>query len=109
LNFKVENIMALFVEFKPILGEIAKYLRILATRDCCNIPVAGTSSVPAGLKTVSITKTSPNTDTVTITFPDGVTYDMTQPGEVFTHSADGGRLPAYTVSGTGTVKWHGIK
>jgi hypothetical protein len=71
--------MALFVEFKPILGEIARYLRIIATKDCCRKPTAGTQALgnpltlSTGFTTLKIKKTIA-TGTVTVTFPDSSTY-----------------------------------
>jgi hypothetical protein len=74
------------------------------------ITSAGTGNVPAGFKSVAIVKTSPDTDTVTVTLSDGTTYIMTEKGETITDAADEGtKLPAYGFSGAGTVKWHGIK
>lgn len=74
------------------------------------ITTAGTGDVPAGLRSFSIVKTSPNTDTVTITLSDGSTYVMVEPGEVFVDAATpGGLLPDYTIAGPGVWKWHGIK
>lgn len=105
--------MANYFEFKPILGEIARYLRILTTKDCCNTPPvtsAGTGNVPAGFKSVAIVKTSTSADSTIITLSDGSTYTMTEQGEVFSDAAlDGQTLPAYTITGAGTIKWHGIK
>jgi hypothetical protein len=104
--------MALFSEFKPALSEIARYLRMIATKPGC-IPTttAGTAgTIPEGFQTVTIVKTSANTDTTTITMKDGTTYPLTEKGEVFTDTTtiEGGRLPKYTIAG-GTFKWHGTK
>jgi hypothetical protein len=75
------------------------------------ITSAGTgSSIPAGFKSIAIIKTSSNADTVTITLSDATTYVLTELGEVFADAASsGGVLPAYTIAGPGTWKWHGIK
>jgi hypothetical protein len=84
---------------------------VAANPPVTQITSAGTTSpIPAGFKSVSLVKTSSNADSVTITLSDASTYVMTEQGEVFTDGAtDGALLPAYTISGTGTYKWHGIK
>lgn len=96
----------------PII-EALNLLKIIADKDCSPAKVstgAGVGSIPAGYKSVAITKTSPNTDSVIITLSDGSTYTMTEQGEYFADGTDPGqRLPAYPISGTGTIKWHGIK
>lgn len=74
------------------------------------ITSAGTGSIPAGFKSISLVKTSSNADTVIITLSDTSTFTMTELGEVFGDSStDGNLLPAYTISGVGTFKWHGVK
>jgi hypothetical protein len=102
--------MAAFGEFKPVLGEIARYLRMLATRPCCKpVTTAGVGSIPEGLRSVTITKTSANTDTTTITLSDASTYALTAQGEVYTiHGINDGVLPKFTIAG-GTWKWYGVK
>lgn len=105
--------MAVIGELKPFFGEIARLLRTLVNNTCAAsapaITTAGTGSIPAGLRSVAIVKTSSNADSVTITLSDGSTYTMTEQGEVFGDNAVvGGVLPAYTISGAGTIKWHGI-
>lgn len=104
--------MASFGEFRPILGEIAKYLRMIAFRPCVDIVTTGgvNTSIPAGFRSISIIKTSANTDTTTVTLSDGTTYLITEKGEGFEDAGNenGTRLPLYTISG-GSWKWHGIK
>jgi len=75
------------------------------------ITSAGVSGpIPAGFKSISILKTSANTDTVIITLSDASTFEMTEPGEIFVDAATAEQLlPTYGISGTGTFKWHGIK
>lgn len=75
------------------------------------ITSAGTTSpIPAGFKSIAIVKTSVSTDSFVIAMSDASTYTMTLQGEVFGDSAgDNQTLPAYTITGTGTYKWHGIK
>ena len=102
--------MAAFGEFKPILGEIARYLRIISNAQCGTpstaITSAGTGNIPAGFSSVTITAT---TAPATITFANGTTYSLTTVGESIPISATvGGTLPAFTISG-GAVKWIGIK
>jgi hypothetical protein len=100
--------MALYSEFRPVLSEIARYLRFLIGGN--NITSAGTGSIPAGFKSISIIKTSTNADSVTLTLLDGTVYTMTELGEGFSDSASAGSLlPPYTKGGAGTIKWHGIK
>lgn len=97
-----------------ILCQIQKQITTLATNSdkeaSSNTTTSGTGSVPAGLKCFSLVKTSDNTSTVIITLSDGSVYNVTEKGEVFSDTATGtARLPAYTITGTGTFKWHGIK
>lgn len=89
--------------------ELANFLK-MQTGNCEeSTTAAGNENIPAGMKSVAIVKTSAS-DTVTITLSDGSTYIMTEKGEMFSDSADLGRkLPAYTITGPGTIKWHGIK
>lgn len=103
-----------FGDFKPIFGEIARYLRTLVTlahrQNETPITSSGTGTIPAGFKSISIVKTSSNADSVTITLSDTSVYTMTESGETFSDSATGsGALPAYTKGGAGTIKWHGLK
>lgn len=103
--------MAAFGEFKPILGEIARYLRILATRPCCApVTTSGVStSIPAGMRSVTITKTSANTDTTNITLSDGSVYPLVQQFETYTiHGINDGVLPKFAIAG-GVWKWFGVK
>lgn len=102
------------------LDELNRKLRILTDKICCLIgdgatPVTQTTvsgvntSVPAGLKSVSITKTDATGTAVNITLSDGSVFPLTVQYETFVDAASlGGNLPAYTISG-GTWKWHGIK
>jgi len=86
------------------IKEIANQTR---SKSCCiSTTSAGIGvSVPAGLNSVAIVQTGAGD--VDILLSDGSTYTMTVVGETFVDS--GGLLPAYTISGTGTWKWHGIK
>lgn len=102
--------MAAYGEFKPILGEIARYLRIISNAQCGTpstaITSAGTGQIPAGFNSVSIVAT---TVPVTLTMSDGSTYIFTTAGEsIVQTAATGGTLPAYTLVG-GTWKWIGVK
>jgi len=93
-----------------LLTKVERHTRCASCGGATAITTAGAStSVPAGLRSVAIVKTS-SSDTVTITLSDSTTYVMTEQGEVFIQSASGsGALPAYTIAGPGTWKWHGIK
>lgn len=102
--------MANFGDFKPILGEIARYLRIISNAQCGTpstaITSAGTGNIPAGYNSISITAI---TVPVTLTLSDGSTYTFAAVGETIVQAAaQGGTLPAYTLSG-GTWKWIGVK
>lgn len=102
--------MAAYGEFKPILGEIARYLRIISNAQCGTpataITSAGTGSIPAGYNSVSIVA---STVPAVITFSDGSTYTFTVVGEsIVQTAAQGGQLPAYTLT-SGTIKWIGVK
>lgn len=71
---------------------------------------AGTGTIPAGFKSISIVKTSTNIDSVTITLSDSSVYTMTEQGEVFVDAAsEGNTLPTYIIAGAGIIKWHGVK
>jgi hypothetical protein len=98
--------MALFVEFKPILGEIAKYLRIIANKHSHVPPTSGTgATIAAGFSTVKIVKTIAS-GTVTITLPSGSTYVLTRDGEEF--FVENGPFGAFSIVGAsgGTWKWY---
>lgn len=102
--------MAAFGEFKPILGEIARYLRIISNAQCGTPSQAaatgGTGDVPAGFNTISIAAT---TAPATITFINGTTYTLDTVGETIKFSAaEGGTLQAFDIT-AGAVKWIGIK
>ena len=78
-----------------------------------NPPTPATTSagvnipVPAGFKTVSIALLTGN---INVTMSDGSTYPMDVVGESLVQVANGDSiLPAYTITGTGTYKWSGIK
>lgn len=95
--------MALYSEFRPTLGEIAKYLRHIAGSSSCRsvTPSAGTTSpIPAGFNNLVITASA----ATTLTFPDSSTYVMAV-NEVV--RLEGGTLPQITAAGT--FKWYGIK
>jgi len=99
-----------FGDYKPYLGEIARNTRITANALCGTpstaITSAGTGNIPAGYKSISIVAV---TVPITMTLSDGSTYTFTTVGEtVVQASAEGGSLPAYTLSG-GTWKWIGVK
>lgn len=106
-----------FGDLNPVLGKIIELLkRIDRSLGCaaCEPPITtagGSISVPAGLKSVAITKTN-GTGTATVTLSDGSTYALTTLGEGISDAASPNfTLPAYTIStGDGaTWKWHGIK
>lgn len=102
--------MAAFGEFKPILGEIARYLRIISNAQCGTpskaITSTGVGDVPAGFSSVSILAT---TVPATVTFSDGSVYTFDVVGEIVSQSAsNGGTLPAYILT-SGTVKWIAVK
>jgi uncharacterized protein YaiE (UPF0345 family) len=84
--------MALFVEFKPLLGEIARSLRIISHKGFVK-PTAGTQALgspltlAAGFSKIFIKKTNAS-GTVTITFPDATTFVLTADGEEFEISAE---------------------
>jgi len=76
---------------------------------CCTaVTTAGVGDVPAGLASVAITQTSAGY--VDIVLSDGSTFQMSTSGEVFVDAAGANKsLPAYTISGSASWKWHGIK
>lgn len=107
-----------FGDLKPVLDKIISLLTKVERHTGCAscggdtpVTLAGVdASIPAGLKSVAIVKTSPSSDTVTITLSDASTYIMTENNEVFTDSSGGGAsLPEYVIVGPGTWKWHGIQ
>jgi hypothetical protein len=110
--------MANFGDFKGVFNTIISYLksidRSLRCLSCGGDAAVATSgvsgsSIPAGLSSFALVKTSASGDTVDILLSDGSTYSLTEQGEVFADSAsNGGKLPAYTISGAGTYKWHGL-
>jgi hypothetical protein len=68
------------------------------------------TSIPAGFKSITIVKTSDNSDSVLVEMSDSSIYPITEQFEVFEDAASpNGVLPAYDISGDGTWKWHGIK
>jgi hypothetical protein len=111
LTLKIDYIMAAFGEFKPILGEIARYLRIISNAQCgtatsTTITSAGTGDVPAGFDSISIIATTAPT---VVTLSDGSTYTFDVVGEIIAQAASNGeKLPAYTLT-SGTIKWIGTK
>lgn len=88
------------------LKEISNNTRSSA---CCTATTsAGTGDIPAGFASVSIAQTG--TGDVAITMSDATVYTMTAEGEVFVQSAPTNKtLPAYTIAGSSTWKWVGIK
>jgi hypothetical protein len=110
--------MASFFEFRGPLDTIIGLLKKIEKHLCCLVsgggggetlePSAGTGSIPAGFRSIAIVRTS-SADDVTITLADATTYIMTAEGEVFEDGIESGLLPAYTITGPGTWKWHGIK
>lgn len=86
--------------------------RLLGCSTCrTNTTSAGVNvDVPAGFKSVTITKTN-GTGTVVITLSDNSTYTLTANGESFTDTLNNGVLPLYDVatSDGATWKWHGVK
>ena len=102
--------MAAFGEFKPVLGEIARHLRIISNAQCGTpsnaITSTGVGDVPAGFSSVSILAT---TVPATIDFSDGSTYTFDVVGEIISQAASqGGTLPAYVLT-SGAIKWIAIK
>lgn len=102
--------MAAYGEFKPILGEIARYLRIISNAQCGTpsqaILTGGTGNIPVGFNSIDIVAT---TVPATITFADSTTYTFDTVGESTKISAAiGGILPPITLS-AGAIKWTGIK
>jgi hypothetical protein len=102
--------MAAFGEFRPILGEMARYLRIISNAQCGTPSqitlTGGTGNIPAGFNSISIVAT---TVPATLTYADGSTYTLSVVGESIKLSAsEGGTLPAITVT-AGAIKWTGIK
>lgn len=103
--------MAAFGEFKPVLGEIARSLRILVNSTCgSTISTAttstGTGDIPAGFKSISIVATSAPTE---VTFSDGSVYTFDSIGEIVAQASESNQvLPAYTLT-SGTIKWIGTK
>lgn len=102
-----------FGELGQKVGRLNKQLdRIIdINTGCCdpNVTSSGVnSSVPAGLKGVSIIKTSSG-GTVNITLSDSSIYPLILQGEGFSQS--GKKLPAYPVatSDGATWKWVAIK
>lgn len=108
--------MANFGDFRPTLKYITDLLNRIDRNTGCvtctnNITTAGTGSIPAGLKSVSIVKTSSG-GTVTITLSDGSTYALTVQGEGISDAATpNSKLPAYAIvtGDAATWKWHGLK
>jgi len=82
--------MANYFEFKPVLTEIARYLRLIATKDCCSSTSvsSGTEAtvnpltLSSGFTTLSIKKVGA-TGTVEVTFPDSSVYVLSADGEEF--------------------------
>lgn len=105
------DLKGLFNYQSSLLKSIDRSLRCLSCGGDAAITTAGANSnVPEGMKSLALVKTSDDSDTVTITLSDSSTFQLTQQGEVFVDAASpGGVLPAYTVVGPGTWKWHGIK
>lgn len=102
--------MANFGDFKPVLGEMARSLRIISNAQCGAkspaITSTGTGSIPAGYNSISIIAT---TVPATITMSDGSIFTFDIVGESIVQSAaEGGSLPAYILS-SGTIKWIGVK
>lgn len=101
-----------FFQIKGHLEAILKYLKAIDRNTLCsacvgtNLSTAGTGDIPAGLNSFTITKTSSDSDTVTITLPDGSIYILNNPGETFSESS-AKELPAYNIAGPGTWKWYG--
>jgi hypothetical protein len=102
-----------FGDLRPLLeriiADIQGIRRNTNNAGCCvaDTSASGSTSIPAGFGSVSIVLLS---GTATITLSDGSTYPLTTTGEVFTDVApNGDSLPAYTITGSGTWKWHGIK
>jgi hypothetical protein len=99
--------MALFSEFRPVLSEIARYLRLLSNNVCKTLsPTAGTSgSITTGYTCIKIIKTN-GIGTVTITLPDTTVYSLTSLGDDF--SVCGGTLGAFSISSGdgGTWQWY---
>lgn len=93
-----------------IISVLKQIQRQTESSGCCpSTTSAGTTiSVPAGFGSVAIVQTSAGE--VDITLSDGSVFSMTVLGETFVDAAAPNRsLPAYTISGTATWKWHGIK
>lgn len=102
--------MAAFGEFKPVLGEMARYLRIISNAQCGTTSPTTTSTgvgdIPAGFNSISILAT---TVPATVTFSDGSVYTFDVVGEIISQAAAaGGTLPAYILT-SGAIKWIGIK
>lgn len=94
-----------------LLKDIERHLKCSSCGGTDNITTGGTTGpIPAGMKTVTIVKTSTAANSVIIGLSDATTYTLTEQWESFTETAPvGGVLPAYTFGGAGSFKWHGIK
>lgn len=93
-----------------ILGKLKEISHNTRQTVCCTaITSAGSNiSVPVGFGSVAIVQTTDGI--VDITLSDGSIFQMTVVGETFVDSAPSNKsLPAYTISGTGSWKWHSIK
>lgn len=112
------------------LDELNKKIRQLTDKICCLTDALGAGGsggacetvventqagtnidVPAGFRSISITKTSNNGGPVNIALSDSSIFPLDLQYESFVDSASlGSSLPAYIItSGTGeTWKWHGI-
>lgn len=109
--------MAIIGDLRPFFGEFAHLLRSIKETLCksnsstTQIVTAGTTGpIPAGFRSITITQTSANPNTVTITLPNATIYTLTELGQSFTNTASGNNtLPAYIIGGTGTFKWYAIK
>ncbi len=98
--------MAIMGDLTPYFVRFERLLKSIAGSLCTSSdPVsfsAGTGSVPAGLRHVTVTSSAGPT---TLTFPNGNTYILAT-GESFSTNLAGGTVPAFTISG-GTWKWYG--
>lgn len=108
--------MALLGDLQPYFLDFKRLLKSIADTNCrmvgegapiTNSTSAGTGNIPAGFSSMSIVLLSGSID---VDMSDGSVYPMTTIGESLVQaSTTGGSLPAYTITGTGTWKWVGVK
>ena len=99
-----------FGDLNPVLGKIITLLKQIEHNTSCAIcfsvsPSSDTSGVvPAGAKYLKVEKTN-GVGTVTITFPDSSTYDLTADGQIFEIPLSHAKLPEITIASGDGGTW----